>query len=258
MKLNKKLSLFLVSILFVSACTEIQQPSPTTRQLPIDYPVSKNGIVYEKPVWITGQGESGGLYSFDMEVNVKNNNNKPTEVIFDFELYSPDSHPFSIGGCSNTVNIFPIWTGSNYIISSNGTAKLRCSHVLSTPIKEAQFSSYHWSQGVIVTPLDENGPEDVEVLETGFEKTGVDIRVVTYRVYARIQSKSDEDVVTRFYVLDNQEVQFISCDTEDELKAGTAVRVECDIAYNIDKINQSPASVIVDVITLDSWEKPVE
>ena len=246
MKQNNTLALFLALILFVSACSSLPQTDSPTREMPTDSPWSKNGIVYEKPVWKMVQGEFG----IDVESTVKNNNNIPTEVIFSYELYGPNGNLIST--CSTSNDTSSILDGDMSIVSSNGTATMQCTHKIYAPVNASNIDSYDWKYGVIVLPLDENSPDDIEVLETGFEKTDEILELVRYTVYARIHSESDQQVTTRFYVLDDQGMQFIGCETDNELRAETAVQVECDVAYNMEKINQSPASLIVDVI---EWEQ---
>ena len=246
MKLNNTLSLFLALILFVSACSAVPQANSPTREMPTDSPWSKNGIVYEKPVWKMVKGEFG----VDVVSTVRNNNNQPTEVIFHYELYGPNGNLIST--CSNTTDRSSILDGDNSIVSSNGTATMQCAHKIYAPVNASDTDSYNWKHGVIVIPLDEIAATDISVLETGFDKTEEYAGIVSYIVHARIQSGSDKQVTTRFYVLDNEGVQFIGCETDSELRNDAAVRVECRVTYNTDKINQAPASLIVDVI---EWEQ---
>jgi hypothetical protein len=210
--------------------------------MPTDSPWSKNGIVYEKPVWKMVKGEFG----IDVVSTLRNHNNQPTEVIFSYELYGPNGNLIST--CSTTTDRSSILDGDNSIVSSNGTATMQCTHKIYAPVNTSDVDSYDWKYGVIVIPLDETRPNDIEVQETGFEKIEEVVGLVRYSVHASIQSRSNQQVTTRFYVLDDQGVQFIGCEVENELKAETAILVECEVAYNTDKIKQSPASLIVDVI----------
>ena len=249
MKLNKILPLFLVLVLIVAACNVIQQTTPTISELPTDSPWSRNGIVFEKPVWKIVKGEHDGLNLIHVEVPVKNNNNTPADVSFHFELWSShDNSGNVLATCSTSTDNGSGSIGANNTVSSNGAAIMQCTHTIYMPINEADFSSYALRYGVIADPLEETRPSDVEVLETGFEKTGQDVSNVTYTLYAKIQSKSDRDFTTRFYILDDQGVQFMGCETDNELNTEIVVRVECELAYNTDMIDQSPASLIVDVI----------
>lgn len=259
MKQSKRFLLFLVSILLISACNATQQLSPTIRESPTDSPWSKNGIVYEKPVWKIVKGEQDSLDSLEVEVVVKNNNNSPAQFILHFELWSSNSNDGDVlatCGPSNDTGSGSITV--NNVISSNGTAIIRCATPIYKKINEADFSSYSFRYGVIVTPFDESRPNEVEVLETGYEKTSNDVGRVRYIVYARIQSTSDQHVVIRFYVLDDQGVQFTGCETDSELETAIAFHASCEVGYSTNQINQLPASLIVDVISWDSWEKPVE
>ena len=246
MKPNKSLSLFLFPILFVSACNGIQQANPTIRELPTDSQWSKNGIIFEKPIWKIIKDDNDSLSSIHVEVSVKNNNNEPIDVSFDFELWSSGGNVLATCSTSSDIGVSSI--GANNIVSSNGTAIMQCTHTIYMSINEADLSSYSLRYGVITNPLDEVKPSDVEVLETGFEKTSEGVNSVRYTVYARIKSKSIQDVTTRFYVLDNQGVQFMGCETDIKLKSESVVRVECEVAYSTNMINQSPASVIVDIL----------
>jgi len=246
MKPNKSLSLFLFLILFVSACNVIQQVNPSIRELPTDSPWSKNGIVFEKPIWKIVKGEHDDLNSIHVEVSVKNNNNEPTDVSFYFELWSSGGNVLAT--CSTSSDMGSSSIGANNVVSSNGTAIMQCTHTIYTSINEADLNSYSLRYGVIANPLDEIKPSDVEVLETGFEKTGEDVNSIRYTVYARIQSRSDQDVTTRFYILDNQGVQFMGCEADSKLKSESVIRVECEVAYSTNMISQSPSSLIVDVL----------
>jgi hypothetical protein len=253
MKQNKKLSLFLVLTLFASACNVTQQTNPTIRELPTDSPWSRNGIVFEKPIWKIIKGEGDDRNSIHVEVPVKNNNDKPTDVSFYFELWSShDNSGNVLATCSTSSDNGSSSIGANNTVSSNGTAIMQCTHMIYATINEADFSSYSLRHGVIADPLDENRPSDVEVSETGFEKTEQDVNSVRYTVYTRIQSRSDQDATIRFYILDNQGVQFMGCETDGELKSKSEVHVKCEVTYRTDMINQSPASLIVDVI---EWEQ---
>lgn len=187
-----------------------------------------------------------GEFGIDVVSTVRNNNNQPTEVIFHYELYGPNGNLIST--CSNTADRSSILDGDNSIVSRNGTATIQCTHKVYAPVNASDTDSYDWKYGVIVTPLDEITPTDVKVLETGFDKVEEYAGIVSYTVHARIQSRSDKQVTIRFYVLDNQGVQFIGCETDNELKTDTVVQAECNVTYNTDKINQAPASLIVDVI----------
>lgn len=244
-----KVLLFLVLILFASACNGIHQTNPTLRELPTDSPWSKNGIDYEQPVWEIVKSEHDGLNVIHVAVPVKNNNSTPTEVGFSFELWSShDNSGNVLATCSTNADMGPNSVGANYVVSSNSKAIMQCINTIYVPIDDADFSSYGLRHGVIVTPLDENTPNGVDVLDTGFEKTGEDVNNVRYTLYARVQSTSDRDFTTRFYVLDEQGVQFMGCETDNELHSETEVRVECEVAYNTQIIDRSPASLIVDVI----------
>src|SRR6266498_486620 len=217
MKLNKKLSLFLVLTIFASACNIAQQTNPTIRESPTDSPWSKNGVVFEKPIWKIIKGENDNLNLIHVEVPVKNNNNAPTEVSFYFELWSShDNSGNVLATCSTSSDNGSSSIGANNTISSNGTAIMQCTHTIYVPINEADFSSYALRHGVIADPLEETRPTGVEVLETGFEKTEEDVSSVRYTLYAKIQSKSDRDFTTRFYVLDDQGIQFMGCETDNE------------------------------------------
>lgn len=253
MKLKKKkFSLFLALILFVSACNVIQPTNLNTRETPTESPWSRDGVVYEKPVWEILRGEGDHRNSIHVEVPVKNNNDKPTDVIFSFELWSSHDNSGNVLATCSPSDDMSSSIGTHYTISSNGTAIIQCTHTIYVPINEADFSLYALRYGVIVEPLDENRPIDVEVLETGFEKTEQYVSSVAYTLYAKLQSKFKHQITTRFYVLDDKGVQFMGCETDSELISGTTALVECEMDYRTNMIKQSPASLIVDVI---EWEQ---
>lgn len=249
MKLNKQLSPLLVLILFLSACNPIQETNPNITELPTDSPWSKNGVVFEKPIWKIIKGENANSNSIHVEVPVKNNNNTPTDVSFYFELWnSRDNSGNVLATCSTSSDSGSSSIGTNNVVSVNGTAIMRCTRTIYKSIDESDLSSYYLRYGVIANPLEEIKPSDVEVLETGFEKLDENINSISYMVYARIQSRSEKDVTILFYVLDNQGVQFIGCETDSKLKPESEIRVECEVAYNTNMISQSPSLVIVDVL----------
>ena len=253
MKLNKKLSLFIVLMLFLSACNPIQETNPSITALPIDSPWSRNGVVFEKPIWKIIKGENNSTNSIHVEVPVKNNNNVPTDVSFYFELWSSQDNSGNVlATCSTSSDSGSNSVGANNTVSSNGKAIMQCTHTIYEAINEADFSSYSLRYGVIADPLEENRPDGIEVLETGFEKTGEDVSTIRYTLYVKIQSKFDQEFTTRFYVLDDQGLQFMGCETDTELKTETTARIECELEYRIDMIKRLPASLIVDVI---KWEQ---